>query len=166
MVWLNDRKIKYEDGKIWVWREMKSKPSNWVLLKGTILNTGYRHVGINKKQFLYHRVVYFIHNTDWKIHDTSMDNIIDHIDRNRLNNSIENLRVVTNSQNQWNRDVKGYDLHKASGKYQARIKLNGHQTYLGLFENEDDARTAYLNAKAIHHVIACSSVPPQFELLE
>ena len=84
-----------------------------------------------------------------------MDNQIDHIDRNPLNNNIENLRVVTNQENGWNQYAKGYSFNKENGKYRAQIRVNGKNIYLGYFENEDDARTAYLNAKAIHHIIEC-----------
>ena len=130
---LNGRKIKYEDGKLWAWRELKTKPSDWVEMKGCVhKSTGYRVVKINYKTYLYHRVVYFLHNNDWDIHDTCCDNSIDHRDRNPLNNSIENLRVVTNQQNTWNRDVKGYTFIKASGKYQAQIRVDGKKKYLGI----------------------------------
>ena len=80
-----------------------------------------------------------------------MNNHIDHVDRNRLNNSIENLRVVTNQENQWNQDCKGYYFHKARGKYEAQIKVNGKVKYLGMFMTEQEAAAAYLQAKAIHH---------------
>ena len=156
MVSLNDLKIKYDEGKLYVWRETKTKPSYWFELKGTInKSNGYRHVMINYKLYKYHRVVYFLHNNDWDIHDTSRDNSIDHIDRDKLNNNIENLRVATHQQNQWNRDVKGYCFDKPMGKYKARIKVNGESKHLGYFENPEDARQAYLNAKAKHHFIAC-----------
>jgi len=149
---LNGRKIKYEDGKLWAWRELKTKPSDWVEMKGCVhKSTGYRVVKINYKTYLYHRVVYFLHNNDWDIHNSSMDNMIDHIDRNPLNNSIENLRVVTNQENTWNRDVKGYTFNKARGKYIAQIKVDGKCKNLGYFVSEDDARNAYVEAKEKYH---------------
>jgi hypothetical protein len=149
---LNGMKIKYESGKVWMWRELKSKPSYWREMKGWLdISTGYRIVTINTKPYLYHRVVYFIHNQEWDIHNSCQDNSIDHIDRSPLNNSIENLRVVTQQQNQWNRDVKGYYFHKATGKYMARINVNGKDKYLGRFVNEEDAHQAYLEAKKIYH---------------
>jgi len=151
---LNGRKIKYEDCKLYVWRELKSKPSYWYEAKGGInKSNGYRCVRINNKSFRFHRVVYFIHNQEWNIHNSSTDNSIDHIDRNPLNNNIENLRVVTNQENQWNRDGKGHYFNKANGKYMARIKVDGEHKYLGYFMTEQEAAAAYLNAKAIHHQI-------------
>ena len=151
---LDGRLLKYEEGKLYVWREMKTKHSYWFELKGCVCKSnGYRVVGINnKKNYLYHRVVYFLHNNDWDIHDTCCDNSIDHRDRNPLNNSIENLRVVTNQQNTWNRDVKGNTFIKASGKYQAQIRVDGKKKYLGMFVSEDDARDACLIAKETYHI--------------
>ena len=124
----------------------------WYVLKGCVKKDGYRAVNINYKIYLYHRVVYFIHHQEWDIHNSSTDNSIDHIDRNPLNNNIENLRVVTNQQNSWNADRKGYYLDKATGKYLARIGVDGKQKYLGMFVSEEDARDAYLNAKAEYHI--------------
>ena len=150
----NGRMIKYEDGKLWIMRDYKSKPADWYELKGSVnKSNGYRCVKINNKKYLYHRLIYLIHNQKWKIHDTCRDNSIDHIDRNPLNNNIENLRVVSNQENQWNTDAKGYTFNKARGKYQAHIRVDGKLKYLGLFVSEHDARNAYLNAKAIHHQI-------------
>ena len=155
----NGKKIKYDEGKLYVWREMSSRGMlhnpYWFELKGWVdKSNGYRRVSINDKSYLYHRVVYFIHNQEWNIRDNCRGNSIDHIDRNRLNNNIENLRVATNQQNMWNQDCKGYYFCKASGKYRAEICVNGKRIYLGLFVSEDDARNAYLNAKAIHHIIS------------
>jgi len=152
---LDGRLLKYEEGKLYVWREMwrgqKRKNPDWWVLKGTIHKDGYRQVSINNKRYFYHRLVYFLHNPDWDIHDTSMDNSIDHIDRNKLNNNIENLRVVTHSQNMCNTDCKGYTFDKANGKYKAQIMVNEKNNYLGQFVTEDDARNAYLIAKEKYH---------------
>ncbi len=151
---LNGRLLKYESGKIWKWRELKSKPSYWWEVKGCVNKSdGYRCVKINYKQYLYHRVVYFIHNPEWDIHDTCRDNSIDHIDRDRLNNNIENLRNATHSQNMWNRDCKGYYFNKAIGKYKAQIYVDGEHKHLGYFMTEQEAAAAYLQSKAVHHQI-------------
>lgn len=47
--------------------------------------------------------------------------------------------------------ARGYYKVKSSGKYQARININGRAKYLGVFEIEDDAREAYLSAKECKH---------------
>lgn len=77
---------------------------------------------------------------------------IDHIDRNPMKNCRANLRIVTRQHNQFNKDGKGYHLTKG-GKYRAAIRLNGKKIDLGTFSTEEEARPAYLKAKAIYHVI-------------
>lgn len=79
---------------------------------------------------------------------------IDHINGIRDDNRIENLRSVTKNQNMWNqKNAKGYTYHKKSDKYQAQIAINNKLIYLGLYQNEIDARNAYMNAKKQLHKI-------------
>lgn len=95
-----------------------------------------------------HRLAWFLH------YGTLPNNSLDHIDGNKSNNRIDNLRDVTNQQNQFNRTTaKGYCWHKPTNKFIAYIKSNGKKKYLGLFETEQEARNAYLKAKEIYHVI-------------
>jgi hypothetical protein len=81
------------------------------------------------------------------------DLVIDHIDRNRLNNSLSNLRLVTQDVNAKNRDGKGIKLDKRSGKWEARIRVNKKYIHLGTFDNKSDARSAYIIAKEKYHNI-------------
>jgi len=153
---LYGRKIKYDEGKLWLWREKNANRilnnPYWFEWKGSIRTDGYKMLSLGKRIF-YHRLVYYIHNQEWDIHDSSTDNSIDHIDRDKLNNNIENLRVVTNQQNQWNTNHMGYSFEKSRGKYRAVIRINKKTKHLGRFDTEDEARNAYLNAKAKHHHI-------------
>lgn len=72
-------------------------PEHWT--KGCKDGRGYYHVGINRKTYSIHRIVAetFIENSE-NLHD------IDHIDRDKSNNSVENLRWVTRQQNLYNRN--------------------------------------------------------------
>jgi hypothetical protein len=79
---------------------------------------------------------------------------IDHIDGDKTNNFLSNLRVVTNQQNQWNQTkAKGYCWHKQNKKWMAYIKLNGKNKFLGYYDTESEAHQAYLDAKKIYHVM-------------
>ena len=78
--------------------------------------------------------------------------IIDHIDHNRLNNRLDNLRVVTASQNARNRTKKancssqfrGVSWNKEKGRWEARIRLaGGKKKFLGYFDIEEEASAAY-----------------------
>ena len=86
--------------------------------------------------------------------DYSEDLEVDHIDRNKTNNDISNLRMVTKSENQQNRNAKGYCFNKRENKWQAQIRLNYKLKYLGYFDTESEARQAYLDAKKIYHPTA------------
>jgi len=152
---INNTKVKYEDGEVYSFiKKGNCKNYKWFLLKGTInKETGYRIIQINKKPYLYHRVIYKLFNKNWDITDTSKTNQIDHIDRNKLNNNIENLRVVTNQENSFNINCKGYSWHIRKNKWQVGIKLNGELKYGGLFIHEEDAKNKYLEMKKEYHVI-------------
>jgi hypothetical protein len=64
------------------------------------------------------------------------------------------LRSVTHQQNNWNRvNAKGYTIIKNSNKYRAEIRLNTKKIYLGSYNTEQEARSAYLAAKEIYHKI-------------
>lgn len=74
----------------------------------------------------------------------------DHINGNGLDNRRENLRVVTIRQNQQNRHQKksskypGVFWSTRSGKWIARMRINGKQHHLGYFPVEGDAGNAYV----------------------
>lgn len=90
----------------------------------------------------------------------------DHINRNRADNRIENLRWVTRSENlyntkNWGKYKKGVKLQKRknikkdgsivySTSYQARISVNGKQMNIGGFKTEEEAHQAYLRAYKNH----------------
>lgn len=82
--------------------------------------------------------------------------IIDHINGDKKDNSINNLRAVTNSQNQCNNIAKGYTFNKRINKYSASITVNYKTTFLGNFKYEEDARSAYLEACKIYHKGFCN----------
>lgn len=134
-------------------KETKNEKWNEVIFRK---NNGYMQCSIStdgkKTRFYKHRLVKLAHNPTFDIFDSSHDNCIDHENHTRDDNLNDNLRVVTHQQNCFNRsNVKGYSFK--NGKWEASIMLNGKTIYLGRFKTEEDARKAYLAAKAIYHII-------------
>lgn len=96
---------------------------------------------------LAHQFIYYINN------GKTVDQL-DHINGIRDDNRILNLRAVNNQQNQWNQTkAKGYTWHKPTSKWRAQIKVNEKVYHLGLYDNEEEAHQAYLDAKKLHHKI-------------
>ena len=114
---------------------------------------GYKSIKINQKQKRLHRVIYYAHNQEWDISDVSKNNFIDHIDGNKANNDIRNLRVVTSQQNSFNTRAKGISWNKCAKKWAAQIYLNRKKIHLGYFDTEEEARNAYLEAKKKYHIM-------------
>jgi hypothetical protein len=75
---------------------------------------------------------------------------IDHIDNNRLNNNVSNLRWVSQQENCMNQKLstnntsnyKGVSFDKHYKKWRARIQINGKEKHLGYFDNIEDAVNA------------------------
>ena len=158
---LKNRKLRlHPDGIIYVrshYRGEETKTERWKSIKFYIINDYLScNLRLNGVRYVLteHRAIYYAHNQDWDIFDTSMSNMIDHENGNRTDNRIENLRPVTHQQNQFNRKgVKGYSWHKLSQKWRAHIVVDNKQIHLGMFVNEDDARNAYIHAKHTYHII-------------
>lgn len=130
--------------------------------KGTVVgrvlgykkSNGYIALSIDGQKYFAHRLAWLYVHGDFPKHD------IDHIDGNRENNKIENLRDVQRTVNLQNLKkakshnkstrILGVYIH-ANGKFTSRISVNKKDIYLGLFETADQAQQAYLQAKQQFH---------------
>lgn len=87
-------------------------------------------------------------------HPLTSKDFVDHADNNPLNNRRVNLRLATVSQNAQNRkkptngtsEYKGVTWHKRCAKWQAAIKKDGKNYYLGLYADPYEAHLAYQEA--------------------
>jgi len=103
---------------------------------------------------------YFAHRLAWLHEYGVFPNMhLDHIDRNPSNNKINNLRMVTCSENMQNMGTycgsvsghKGVTWCSQRGKWRARISVNGKQYFLGAFDDATAASNAYLAAASKLH---------------
>lgn len=114
-------------------------------LAGRIDRQGYRVLSYRRKFYLAHRVAWLFAYGEWP------NGVIDHINLDRADNRIANLRVATVSQNSANCAVrrtglKGVCFSAKAGRFRAQIKCGGKNHYLGSFDTEADAHAAYLAA--------------------
>ncbi len=99
------------------------------------------------------------HRIIWLIVYGECPKEIDHIDGDKLNNRLENLRKCDRSQNVWNRKrqknntsgFKGVHLHRQTNKWRAMIRVHRIKHDLGLHETPEDAHAAYCEAAARLH---------------
>ena len=121
-------------------------------IAGSLDGNGYIRIRFNLNRYLAHRLVWLFTYGKWPV------NQIDHVDGNRSNNKINNLRDVTNQENQFNitkvRACSGYmGVTKLKNSWQAKISLNYKKIYLGTFDTPELASEAYQAAKLKYHVI-------------
>ena len=139
------RLFKYREGNLY-W---KIKPAKRIKIgnkAGCLHHTGYSVVITNNVHYQMHRIIWVYH------YGAIPSNLqIDHIDGDKANNMIENLRLATPSQNQSNNkrayrnsrsSILGVHWHKANSKWHAQIRINYKKIHLGFFVNQEDAIAA------------------------
>lgn len=140
-----------DSGKItWVKNFFKTKIGKEA---GGIGQMGYIKITLNGVTLLAHRIAWAIH------YNEQPPEIIDHINGDRADNRIENLRSCTNAENiqnqrtasRSNKTSKYLGVSNFKGKWRAKIKANGKYIFLGYFDSEEGARDAYLKAKRKVH---------------
>ena len=73
------------------------------------------------------------HQFAWFMYHNELPKIIDHINKNKIDNRIINLRNGSSTENNWNRISKGYYYNKISKKYHSRIKFYKKIISLGYY---------------------------------
>lgn len=108
---------------------------------------GYLRTSIFRNAVTIHRIAWALHYGAWP------EGGIDHINRDKTDNRIANLRLATVAQNNANRGVMATNTHGdkgvtklPSGKWQAQIQSNRKSKYLGCFAEKADAIAAYEKA--------------------
>jgi len=102
--------------------------------------------GVRKKVSI-HRII---------MNPATTKDCIDHRNWNSLDNRKCNLRIVSDTENKWNKkNTKGYS--KKGNRYQAAIAAHGVKHYIGVYDTEQEAREAYLVAKSYYHIIGGSN---------
>lgn len=128
----------------------KASPKRWKLLGKSNPENSYIYLMIHGKKYTAHQLAWLYMHGEFPTH------MIDHIDGDRTNNAILNLRQSTGSQNSANSQIsksstsgiKGVTWSKAAKKWVARIVSNGKVAFNEYFEKIEDARSA-IEAKRV-----------------
>ena len=148
---VRDSKVKelfdYKEGQL-IWRVKKGSRGSIGSVAVGINHTGYSRIKIDGVKYSTHRLIWIYHNGD-----VPEGLEIDHINRVRDDNRIENLRLVTRQENTFNSNSKGYSWFKQTKKWKAQICINRKVIHIGYFKAKEDARQAYLKAKEKYHTI-------------
>lgn len=113
------------------------------LVQGTLLGKGYLGTGIRFegkiRRVLMHRMVFLLKHG-------YLPETVDHINGNRADNRVENLRAANSRQQQGNRASRGYTV-RTKRYAKPRYEVNCDHQYLGVFDTSEQAQAAYLAAK-------------------
>jgi hypothetical protein len=142
--------FEYQDGQLY-WKNCRYKAYNGKKA-GHVHKTGYWRIKLNKENYQAHRIIFAMHHG-------FMPEFIDHIDGNRSNNKIENLRQATKQQNNWNRaiqknnssGIKGISWREDCKKWIACCRVNYKLVYLGLFNEIEEAKKVLSEFRSKNH---------------
>lgn len=121
---------------------------------GTDNGFGYLRITVLGRSYYAHRLAWFYVHGVWPI-------TVDHLNGDKSDNRIANLRACTQIENNQNirkpqanskSKILGVSWHKKAMKWQAHICIYKERKYLGLFDNVLDAHEAYLKEREKHNV--------------
>lgn len=141
--------IYFKDGKPFWKKSRGSAKKNKVA--GSINNiNGYRTIG---------SYCILAHRLHWFMIYNELPKRLDHINKIKDDNRIENLRLCNTGQNRVNSKInnnntsgiKGIHWIKSRNKWQVRININGKRKHLGYFKSLEDAAIVRITAEKIHY---------------
>lgn len=161
----NDKSLKHED----LISKVRYEPETGNFIARKFLSTrcregeimgndsghkGYVVIGLNRTGYYAHILAWFYMTGSWP------DKTVDHKDRVRSNNRWDNLRLATVPEQNWNLTKRTGTKSKfigvsswADGRgWYAQITVLGKRFYLGTYQTEEEASSAYLIAKSKMHV--------------
>ena len=124
------------------------------LVAGTLAQNGYMVIKVNQRRLAAHRLAWLLSYQEWPAGE------VDHIDGDRANNCLSNLREVTRAGNCENQrraradsttGVLGAFWEPRRGRFFSRIGVSHKTVFLGYYNTAEDAHQAYLQAKRRLH---------------
>jgi hypothetical protein len=143
--------FEYKEGILY-WKNPTSRSVKIGNEVGCKNSNGYRLASIKGKYIQTHRAIFLMHYG-------YLPEYVDHIDGNKSNNKVENLRAVTKAQNAWNSKlpstnksgIRGVSWNKQTNKWRVAINVNGRAIHLGRFSDIKDAQKVIESARIQYH---------------
>lgn len=143
--------FNYDNGKL-LWKKTTSNRAKVGSEAGSIQGRGYLAVGVNGTRYPVHKLIYLFHHGH-------MPEVVDHIDGNRLNNKIENLRGCTKAQNNMNTGSRKHNTSgcknvfwvKSLSKWRVKVTAGKKQKYFGVYDDKELAELIAIEARNKHH---------------
>ena len=126
---------------IFIWKVNRRRLAKAGSIAGSINGSGYRQISVDGKLYLAHRLAWFYCFQEWP------ENIIDHINSIKDDNTLDNLQDITQSMNIRKANSKvgpsGFkNVRKICDRYQAYIKVAGKTVHIGMFPSGEEAAKA------------------------
>ena len=118
---------------------------------------GYCQVWFKGRMIMYHAIVYILSNGD-----IQKGLVIDHVNGDKIDNNISNLRAVSSRVNTQNKHshrkgrLFGCRFHRGGMKWVAQIEINKKQIHLGYYTTEQKAHEAYCKALELMDFYVCN----------
>lgn len=160
--------FRYREDGVLIWASSNSNRASVGNIAGSMFPSGYVSVQVDGKRHYIHRLVWLFH------HGYLPEHQLDHIDRNKSNNRIENLREVSqscNNRNQGNPSsntsgVKGVSWCNANKNWTAKIEVFGRTFFVGCSTDFLEAVCHRLAAEQFEDWSGCDSNSPAFQYVK
>jgi hypothetical protein len=143
----------YRDGKLYWSLPLTKNGKEGEEISVSLDSYGYHHTRIHGENYRVHRIVWFL------IKGEQPPDIIDHINNDRGDNRIENLREATKSQNNFNSVLaktntsgfKNVYWCKQTNKWRVQVKAYGYKKCFGRYEDLEKAKEVAVEARKEMH---------------
>jgi hypothetical protein len=129
------------DGRLY-WKIRPRSRTMWGDKAGNLIKrNGYYKVVLRNKDYRLHNIIW-----NWHYGAIPMGKTVDHIDKDKSNNHISNLRLATKRQQRINISTRGFNWDKRTQRWHAQHGFNNKKLFLGRYATALQARLAYEKA--------------------